>query len=85
MCKIRKIPNREESDYPRVGIPLESVGLVNGNSLKTSFRGHIKLSEIEGIFLGDDFDTESNALENSAEVVVDMRKNGNIKQYTGKY
>jgi hypothetical protein len=73
-----KIPEREEPEYPRVALPLESVGLVNGNQLKIKFRGHIILDKDWGKFIEQDFDSESEALEYSAELVVNMRKNGTI-------
>jgi hypothetical protein len=73
-----RIQEQEEPEYPRVGTPLESVGLVNGNQLKITFRGHILLNKNEGIFVEPDFDSESESLENSAELVVNMRKNGTI-------
>lgn len=71
-----KIPKTKEPEYPKLGIPLESVSLVNGRELKSTFRGHIILGRGEGKFVEPEFDSESNALEYSAELVVEMRKNG---------
>lgn len=77
MGSLRRIPRTSEKDYPRVASPLESVSAVNGNSLKTTFRGHIIVDKSSGIFLETEFDSESDALINSAEYVVNMRKNDN--------
>lgn len=73
-----RIPKSVEPEYPKLGIPLESVSLVNGKELKIKFRGHIILGRGEGKFVEPEFDSESTALEHSAELVVDMRKNGTI-------
>ena len=73
-----KIPKTKEPEYPKLGIPLESVSLLNGKELKIKFRGHIILDIGEGKFVEPEFDSESKALEHSAELVVDMRKNGTI-------
>ena len=76
-----KIPKRVEPDYPKVGIPLENIALdKKGNKLKITFRGHIILGSGEGKFIEPDIDSESKCLANSAEVVVEMRKNGNFRQ-----
>lgn len=73
-----KIPKTREPEYPKLGIPLESVSLVNGRELKSMFRGHIIIDKNWGKFVEPEFDSESNALEYSAELVVEMRKNGTI-------
>lgn len=70
------IPYREEPEYPRVGLPLENLTLGKKKKLKITFRGHIILSRTEGKFVEPDFETEKEALEKSAELVVNMRKNG---------
>lgn len=70
MQKI-KILNRPEPDYPQVGIPLET--------LDSSFRGHVITSSNTGIYLETPFDSESKALEYSANYVVNVRKNGSIR------
>lgn len=79
------IPYREEPDYPKVGTPMEIVRMMNPiesmfetrlTRLESRFMGHILLSKSEGIFIEPEFDSESSALSYSAEVVVEMRKNG---------
>lgn len=73
-----KIPYRREPEYPKVGLPLENIALDKKlNRLKITFRGHIILGKGEGKFVEPEFDSESKCLANSAEVVVEMRKNGN--------
>lgn len=74
-----KVPKRVEPEWPKVGIPLKSGGLVNGNKLKITYRGHIILGRGEGKFVEPEFDSESKCLEYSAELVVNMRKNGKIR------
>jgi hypothetical protein len=72
------IRSHEEPEYPRVGQPLENYVLGNRKKiLKTVYRGHIILSKNEGKFIEPDFDSESKCLAHSAELVVEMRKNGN--------
>jgi hypothetical protein len=68
MQKI-KILNQPEPSYPRVGEPIEMS--------KTDFRGHVIMSSDSGIYLEIEFDSESKALEYSAEYVRNVRENGN--------
>lgn len=73
-----KIPKSEEPDYPVVGNPMETIKS-RGDALKITYRGHIILERGSGIFVEPDFEVESDALENSAQLVVDMRKTGKSK------
>lgn len=74
--RLRNILKYDEMEYPKVSVPLESVKLLN-NALVSTFRGHVVLSLGVGIFLDNEFDSESKASEFSAEYVVNMRKNDN--------
>ena len=67
MQKI-KILNHPEPDYPQVGAPLESPDFI--------YRGHVVLAYGSGIYLENEFDSESKALIFSAEYVVNVRQNG---------
>jgi hypothetical protein len=75
--RLRSILRHKEPEFPKVCIPLETVKLDDG-SLKSSFCGHVILTRGVGIYLESEFDSESKALEFSAEFVKNRRENGNI-------
>ena len=65
---LRKILRHVERQYPKVGTPLETPNF--------TFRGHVVLSSGVGIYLLPEFDSESDALEFSADYVLNVRING---------
>jgi hypothetical protein len=69
--RLNNILKHTESQYPRIGIPLETSD--------SSFRGHVITSSNTGIYLEIPFDSESKALEYSANYVVNVRINGSIR------
>ena len=74
-----KIPKTKEPEYPKLGIPLEIIKNAGKKKIKIVYCGHIILGMREGKFVEPEFDSESKCLEYSAELVVDMRKNGTIR------
>jgi hypothetical protein len=74
---LNRILKHTESEYPKVSVPLETIKL-GQDGLKSTFRAHIIQSKSVGIYLEIEFDSESRALEYSAEYVRNVRENGNI-------
>jgi hypothetical protein len=68
--RLRNILRHKEKEYPRVSLPLVTPDFL--------FRGHVIQSKNVGIYLIPKFDSESKALEFSAEFVKNRRENGNI-------
>lgn len=79
--KIKRIELQSCTDeYPKLGTPLHTDLLASKRKQIMAYLGHIKTDENNGIYTKCWFDTESSALEYSAEIVVEMRKNRKNKK-----
>ena len=82
--RIQEYDKLDNQQFIKIGRPstVFHPGGVDGH--KVSYQGHVILSENEGMFIQIDFDSESKALENSAEFVYEMRTNRNILANSNK-
>ena len=72
---MQSIVDLPEPEYPKLGEPLLSYEPSPKNKHKEYWQGHIILGIGDGIFLLLGFDSESDALEYSANYLTTLRKN----------
>ena len=73
--RIEEISKTPEPQYPKIGEPLGNYSMKGKKDFKTNYQPHIIESERVGLFLNLGFDSESSALEYSAEIVLKSRTN----------
>ena len=66
-----KVPDPE---YPKLGAPLQAYSVRGRGKREILYQGHVITSLGCGIFMDIGFDSESKALEYSAEYVVQIRR-----------
>jgi hypothetical protein len=74
--RLRKILSYREPEYPKVGEPLGGDGMRSKTERQTVYQPHIIMDRTNGKFINLGFDSESAALEYSAEIVLESRING---------
>lgn len=76
--RIEEIAKLPEPQYPKIGEPLGNYSMRGRTEFKTSYQPHIIESGSVGLFLNLGFDSESSALEHSAEIVLKSRTNSRL-------
>ena len=73
--RIEELSKTPEPEYPKIGEPLGNYSMKGKTDFKTRYQPHIIESGRVGLFLNLGFDSESSALEYSAEIVLKSRTN----------
>jgi hypothetical protein len=75
LIRINRCAKMLVQQPPRICIPLETI---SSNPPKVTYQGHVILPDGQGIFLEKHFDSESEAMEDSANFINDFLTNQNI-------
>jgi hypothetical protein len=78
LSKIMKCSNLAEPEYPKLGQPLEFLSVRSKSKKETLWQGHVVMGIGSGIFLDLGFDSESRALEYSANYLLEIRTNNRL-------